>query len=113
MGAVDRRTELRELLAGVLARRTQSELGALYGYDIGPAVVPGPKGAVAGYVVIISTGSAALTPRLAAAHFIGDAWPALQLLDDAVRVCLAAIDQQRKPVPAAAGNVSRTGLFHG
>ena len=113
MGATDRRTELRELLAKVVAKRTESELGAQYGYDIGPAIVPGPQGAMAGYVVVITTGSPALMPRLAAAHFINDAWPALQLVDEAVRVCLAAIGKQRKPAPAGNGQQTRTGLWHG
>jgi len=111
MGAVDRGPELREQLAKVLAKRT---LGELYGYDIGPGVVMSPQGPMAGYVVIISTGSPALVPRLAGAHFIGDAWPTEQLLEQAVRECLAQVDRKRpKTAPVASGQRSESGLFHG
>lgn len=111
MGAVDRRPGLRELLAKVLARRT---LGEEYGYDIGPALVMAQPGPMAGYIVVISCGSPQLEPRLAGAHFIGDAWPSEKLLEQAVRECMAQIDQKRvKTAPAGNGKRTASGLFHG
>lgn len=111
MGAIDRRVELREQLAKLLAKRT---LGEEYGYDIGPALVVGPQGPMAGYVVLVTSGSPALMPRLAGAHFIGDVWPTEQMLNDAVRTCLGQIDQKRKITPPAGnGQRSASGLIRG
>jgi len=111
MGATDRRPELREQLAKVLAKRT---FGEQHGFDVGPAILPGPKGVMTGYVVVITTGSVTLAPRLAGAYFIGDAWPTVQMLEHAVIQCLAVIGRLREQAAQAGnGQRSESGLFHG
>jgi hypothetical protein len=111
MTATDRRAELAQAVARTLTERTPGEV---YGYDIGPALVPGPQGVTAGYILIISCRSPVLSPpRMAHAQAIADAWPDDATLSAAVGACLdalAAVRRKLLEVPAGAGNGKAAGL---
>lgn len=114
MTATDRRDKLCAAVARALAERCPAED---YGYDLGPALVPGPQGFTAGYVLIISCRSPVLSPpRMAHAQVIPDAWPDDATVSAAVGACLDALAQVRRKlleIPASAGNGKAAGLVSG
>lgn len=112
MTTTDRRDKLRSAVARALAERSPAED---YGFDIGPALVPGPQGVTAGYMLIISCRSPVLSPpRMAHAQVIPDAWPDDATVSAAVGACLDALAQVRRKlleIPAGARNGNGAGLF--
>jgi hypothetical protein len=109
--AADRRAELSAAVERLINARA---LGDAYGFDIAPALIPGPQGVAAGYLLIVSCRSPVLVPpRMAQVQVIPDAWPGDDALAAAVTACMDGLAQAKADLLKIPAQAAVNGNGHG
>ena len=80
------------------AKLREIHVGEPVHYDLAPVPVAAPDGRIgAGYFLILSLRSPLLSPpRIASTYVIRDAYPTPDMIGEAVRTCLEALNEARK-----------------